>query len=77
MKIIHIIVQDQYGQNNNIWKHWSDNYLQTLQKGHKWPTDCPNLMIGGAVLIKDDLFSPLTVHNLGTHGNVRIVSVKT
>jgi hypothetical protein len=67
----------------NTWKHWSDDYLQTLQKRQKWSTDHPNLMIGD-VLIKDDLFPPLQwklgkIVKLfpGTDGNVRVVSVKT
>lgn len=68
----------------NIWKHWSDDYLQTLQKRQKWSADHPNLAIGDIVLIKDDLFPPLR-WNLGkiiklfpgADGNVRVVLVKT
>ena len=35
----------------NTWKHWSEDYLQTLQKRQKWSTDHPNLLIGDVVLI--------------------------
>ena len=67
-----------------IWKGWSDGYLQTLQRHHKWSNVYPNLNIGDIILIKDDLAPPLQwklgkITRLfpGPDGRIRVVIVKT
>ena len=67
-----------------IWKGWYDDYLQTLQRRHKWNNICPNLNIGDKVLIKDDLapslqwkLGKITWLFPGPDGRVRVVTVKT
>ncbi|GBO24147.1 hypothetical protein AVEN_206031-1 [Araneus ventricosus] len=37
-----------------IWKHWSKNYLNNLQRRHKWMFKKDNVQIGAIVLVKED-----------------------
>ena len=38
---------------NVFWKHWKNEYLQSLQQRRKWQTEQPNLKEGDLVLIRD------------------------
>ena len=38
---------------SEIWKRWSQEYLRTLQRRHKWIKLSQNFKVGDIVLIKD------------------------
>jgi hypothetical protein len=37
-----------------LWKHWSCDYLHQLQQRNKWKDMQPNVKIGDLVLVKED-----------------------
>ncbi|GFV17149.1 integrase catalytic domain-containing protein [Trichonephila clavipes] len=68
-----------------VWKKWSTNYLNTLQKRGKWMIEKDNVMCGTMVIVKED-FTPVCnwllgrvvevyhgsdgkIHNLSSDGN--------
>lgn len=54
-----IKLTEQYTANENrlksFWKHWSNDYLNSLKNRSKWYSTVPNLEIGQVVIIKNDL----------------------
>lgn len=68
----------------DFWRRWHTEYLQTLQRRNKWRTVQPNITVGTLVLIKDDNSPPtvwpmgrITSVNSGPDGLVRSASVRT
>ena len=39
---------------SHFWRRWSQEYLQQLQKLHKWRQPTNNLQVGDIVVIRDD-----------------------
>lgn len=67
-----------------IWKKWSNSYLNTLQQRSKWYLVKDNVKIGDLVIIKEDNVAvcdwPLgriTEVYLGPDDKVRVVKIKT
>ena len=67
-----------------IWKRWSTEYLNELQKRSKWTDNKENIKTGQVVLMKDDNLPPLKwkmgriVQAIkGQDGKVRKVQVRT
>lgn len=68
----------------NSWKRWQEEYLQELQRRHKWHTKGKNLEVGTLVLVKEDNIPPLQwilsrikeVHK-GKDNIVQVATVKT
>ncbi len=67
-----------------FWQRWSREYLQILQKRHKWKSTHRNFRVGDIVLVKDQvLFThswPLalvTKLHPGSDGCVRTVTIRT
>ncbi|XP_043481754.1 uncharacterized protein LOC122510878 [Leptopilina heterotoma] len=67
-----------------FWKKWRIDYLQCLQKRHKWNVVKPNIRVGNMVLLRDDNLPP--THWLlgrviecikGSDELIRVVRVKT
>ena len=40
------------------WKHWSREYLQSLQARYRWETGQPNIEVGDLDLMTDELMPP-------------------
>ncbi|XP_039280373.1 uncharacterized protein LOC120350555 isoform X2 [Nilaparvata lugens] len=67
-----------------FWQQWSEEYLVTLQKRHKWSSSSPNLQVGTLVLLKDP-GTPPTLWKLGritevfpgSDDKVRVIQVLT
>ena len=66
-----------------IWKLWSTEYLQTLQKRTKWDRTNRNLKVVDVVMIKDEVLFKhswptglITKTNAGKDGRVRVAEVK-
>ena len=66
-----------------IWKQWSTEYLQTLQKRTKWDRASRNLKVGDVVMVKDEVLFKhswptglITKTIAGKDGRVRIAEVK-
>ncbi|XP_015375614.1 PREDICTED: uncharacterized protein LOC107170105 [Diuraphis noxia] len=67
-----------------FWRHWSNEYLHTLQNKGRWLVNQENVKMGELVIIKDNKSSPLEwklggVHELipGQDGVVRVVKLLT
>ena len=68
----------------HFWKRWSDEYLLTLRRFHKWHHPTCNLSVGDIVLLREDNVIPakwpigqvLSVYP-GEDGLVRVVTVRT
>ncbi|XP_039292596.1 uncharacterized protein LOC120353348 [Nilaparvata lugens] len=67
-----------------FWQQWSEEYLVTLQKKHKWSSSSPNLQVGTLVLLKDPGTPPtlwklgrITEVFLGSDDKVRVIQVLT
>ena len=67
-----------------LWKHWSHDYLHQLQQRNKWKDIQPNVKIGDLVLVKEDNLPPLVwkkavINDLhtGKDGLTRVVTLKT
>ena len=69
---------------SHFWRRWSQEYLQQLQKLHKWRQPTTNLQVGDIVVIRDDA----AFHNQwpmarilkvfpGKDGLVRVATLKT
>ena len=39
---------------SELWKQWSSEYLQSLQKRAKWKKSMNNVKVGDVVLVKDE-----------------------
>jgi hypothetical protein len=70
--------------NKQLWERWSQEYLVTLQKKHKWTTSSDNIKVGVLVLLKDPGAPPavwklgrITEVVSGIDGKVRVVMVLT
>ena len=68
---------------SELWKQWSSEYLQSLQKRAKWKKSMNNVKVGDIVLVKDEEFHhrswPLArvVRTFpGGDGHVRVVEVR-
>ena len=40
-----------------LWRHWSQDYLHQLQQRNKWKNIQPNVKVGELVLVKEDKFT--------------------
>jgi hypothetical protein len=67
-----------------VWRHWSQDYLHQLQQRTKWKTMQPNVKIGELVLVKEDNLPPLVWRkavisdtHAGKDGLIRVVTLKT
>ena len=69
---------------SHFWRRWSQEYLQQMQKLHKWRQPTNNLQVGDIVVIRDDA----AIHNQwpmahilevspGKDGLVRVATLKT
>ena len=66
-----------------LWKHWSQDYLHQLQQRNKWKYMQPNVQIGAVVLVKEENLPPLVwkkavindIH-VGKDGLTRVVTLK-
>ncbi|KAH9645553.1 hypothetical protein HF086_005202 [Spodoptera exigua] len=69
---------------HQFWKHWSSDYLATLQARSKWLKPTPNIKPDDVVLIKENNLPPgkwalgriIEVHP-GSDGYVRVATIKT
>ena len=68
---------------SELWKQWSSEYLQSLQKRAKWKKSMDNVKVGDIVLVKDEEFYqrswPLArVEKTfpGADGHVRVAEVR-
>ncbi|XP_071654106.1 uncharacterized protein [Temnothorax longispinosus] len=68
----------------HFWKRWQEEYLQELQKRHKWRNKGKDLEVGTLVILKEDNTPPLQwvlgrveeVHP-GKDNVIRVATVKT
>lgn len=70
--------------NRQLWERWSQEYLISLQKKHKWTSTSDNIKVGILVLLKDPGSPPavwrlgrITEVVIGVDGKVRVVMVLT
>ncbi|XP_035457903.2 uncharacterized protein LOC118281435 [Spodoptera frugiperda] len=69
---------------HQFWKHWSSDYLTSLQARSKWLKPTPNIKPDDVVLIKENNLPPgkwalgriIEVHP-GSDGYVRVATIKT
>jgi len=72
-------------QQQQFWRQWSSEYLNTLQQRLKWRTPQSNLQVDDLVVVKDDNTSPLQwtlARVIATHPSahdnlVRVVTIRT
>ncbi|XP_014205746.1 uncharacterized protein LOC106637463 [Copidosoma floridanum] len=60
------------GMRDALWRHWTLEYLNTLQQRTKWSRPRPNLAVGDVVLVVD----PTLLNSIGKWPLGRIVDVK-
>ena len=70
--------------NQQLWKRWSTDYLNSLQQRNKWRSQQPDLQPGMLVLLREDNLPPMFWRLAiisetfpGLDGHVRVVKVKT
>jgi hypothetical protein len=70
--------------NQQLWKRWSSDYLNTLQQRTKWRKQQPDLQPGMLVLLREDNLPPMSWRLAiisesfpGSDGHVRVVTMKT
>jgi hypothetical protein len=70
--------------NQQLWKSWSSDYLNSLQQRSKWRSKQPDLKPGMLVLLREDNLPPLSWRLAiisetfpGSDGHVRVARVKT
>lgn len=69
---------------HQFWKHWSVDYLTSLQARSKWLKPTPNIKTDDVVLVKENNLPPgkwalgrvIEVHP-GSDGHVRVATIKT
>ena len=69
---------------HHFWQRWSAEYLQQLQRLHKWKNRQPNIQLGDIVIIRDDILftnhwplARVTETFPGKDGIVRVATEKT
>jgi len=70
--------------NQQLWKRWSADYLNSLQQRSKWRSQQQDLQPGMLVLLREDNLPPMSWRLAiisetfpGSDGHVRVVTVKT
>lgn len=66
-----------------LWKHWSHDYLHQFKQRNKWKDIQPNVKIGDLVLVKEDnvphlVWKKAVINDLhtGEDGLTRVVTLK-
>jgi len=70
--------------NQQLWKRWSADYLNSLQQRRKWCSQQPDLQPGMLVLLREDNLPPMSWRLAiisetfpDSDGHVRVATVKT